>query len=165
MSALYKKVELIANVAIILVAIMIGVVLVQRFFFAKTAQPPQTVALGSKVSLSGVEWTKNGKTLLLALQVGCRFCSESAPFYQRVVETANSKGVKVVAVLPQPPTESENYLRTLAIPISDVRQASLESLSVGGTPTLILVNEKGEVAGAWVGKLPGDKEAEVLSRL
>ena len=165
MGALYKKIELLANVAIILVAIMIGVMLVQKFFFARSAQPSQTVALGSKVSLPGVEWAKNGKTLLVALQVGCHFCSESAPFYQRVVQTAGSKGVKVVAVLPQPLTESLDYLRTLAIPISDVRQASLESLSVRGTPTLILVNEKGEVAGAWVGKLPGDKEAEVLSRL
>ena len=165
MGALHKKVELIANVAIILVAIMIGAVLVQRYFFPGSTQPSQTVATGSKVSLPGVEWTKNGKTLLVALQVGCRFCSESAQFYQRLVQTADSKGVKVVAVLPQLPTESKDYLRTLAIPINDVRQASLASLSVSGTPTLILVNEKGEVAGVWVGKLPVDKEAEVLSQL
>jgi len=165
MGAFHKKIGLAADIAIILVAIMIGAVLVQRYFSPRPAQPSETVALGTKVSLPGVEWTKNGKTLLVALQVGCRFCSESASFYQRVVQTANDKGVKVVAVLPQLPTESKDYLRTLAIPISDVRQASLASLSVGGTPTLILVNEKGEVAGVWVGKLPGDKEAEVLSHL
>lgn len=141
----------------------LGVVLIQRFFFAKTTQPLQTIALGSKVSLPGVEWAKNGKTLVLALQTGCHFCSESAPFYQRLIQAATTKGVKVVAIFPQPLAEAHAY--SLALPTSDVRQASLNSLSVGGTPTLILVNEKGEVAAAWVGKLPSDKEAEVPARL
>ncbi len=165
MGTLYKKLELLANVAIILVAILIGVFLVQKFFFPRTAPTPQTVALGSKVSLPGIEWEKNGKTFVLALQTGCHFCSESAPFYQRLAEATVAKGVKVIAVLPQSPDEGHAYLNTLAVPISDVRQASLSSLSVSGTPTLILVNDKGEVAGVWVGKLRSDKEAEVLARL
>ncbi len=163
--AFYKRVELFANLAIILVAITIVVVLVQKFFFPRTAEPPQTIALGSKVSLPGVEWAKNGKTLVVALSTSCHFCSESAPFYQRLAQAAVAKEVKVIAVLPQSPAEGHDYLKTLAVPISDVRQVSLSSLSIGGTPTLVLVNEKGEVAGVWIGKLQSNKEDELLSRL
>jgi thioredoxin-related protein len=165
MSTLYKRIELLTNVAIIIVAVMLGAVLVQRFFFPKAEQPPQNIAVGTKVSLPGVEWDKNGKTLVLALQKGCHFCSESAPFYQRLVQYASTKDVKLVAVLPQSPAEGHEYLDTLSVPITDIRQASLSSLGVLGTPTLILVNNKGEVVASWVGKLPSDKEADVLAKM
>ena len=162
---LYKRVELLANIAIILVAILIVGVLVQRYFFTPTVKPPPTIAIGSKVSLPAVDWAANRKTLVLALQTSCHFCTESAPFYQHLVQAAAAKDVKLVAVLPQPPNEGHDYLNKLSVPISDVRQATLSSLSVAGTPTLIMVNEKGEVAGVWVGKLPSDKETELLAKL
>ena len=165
MSTLYKRIELQANVAIIIVAVLIGAVMVRGYFFTKAAQPSKAIASGTKVSLPGVEWERNGKTLVLALQKGCHFCSESAPFYQRLVQAAAAKGVKLVAVLPQPQAESREYLEGLAVPVADIRQATLGSLSVKGTPTLILVNDKGEVAASWVGKLPSDKESDVLAKL
>lgn len=164
MGTLYKRVELLANVAIIVVALLTSLLLVQRFFDTGARQPKQ-IAVGSKVSLPGVEWDKNGKTLVLALQKGCHFCSESAPFYQRLARAADAKGVKLVAALPQPPAEGHEYLDALAVPIADIRQAPLNSLGVSGTPTLILVNDKGEVAASWVGKLPSDKESDVLAKL
>lgn len=165
MGTIYRRVELLANVAIVLVAVMIGAVLVRGYFFSRPAEAPKNIAAGTKVSLPGVEWERNGKTLVLALQKGCHFCSESAPFYQRLVQAAAAKGVKIVAVLPQPQDESRQYLEGLAIPVADIRQAALGSLNVKGTPTLILVNDKGEVAASWVGKLPSDKESDVLARL
>jgi hypothetical protein len=36
---------------------------------------------------------------------------------------------------------------------------------VNGTPTLIEANSEGVVVDSWRGKLPSDKEAEVLNRL
>ncbi len=165
MSTLYKRIELLANVAIIVVAIMLGVVLVQRFFFAKTAQPPPEIAVGTKISLPEVEWAKNGKTVLVVLQKGCHFCAESAPFYQRLAQTAAARNVKLIAVLPQPPAEGQEYLNALSVPITDIRQAPLNMINVSGTPTLILVDDKGAAAATWVGKLPPEKESEVLERL
>ncbi|MDQ3750112.1 MAG: hypothetical protein M3367_14050 [Acidobacteriota bacterium] len=47
----------------------------------------------------------------------------------------------------------------------DVKQASLDSLQVDGTPTLLLVNDKGEITNSWIGKLPPNKEAEVINKL
>jgi hypothetical protein len=41
----------------------------------------------------------------------------------------------------------------------------LDSIRVGGTPTLILTNDKGEVTDFWVGKLAPDKEVELINKL
>lgn len=166
MNNLYKKLELTANIAIIVVALLIGGVIVKNFFFADQTQQVSQIAIGTKVSLPNIEWAKNNQTLLVVLQKGCHFCSESAQFYQRLVhETAGRKDVQLIAVLPQDVSEGKKYLNDLNVPIYEVRQVSLSSLSVGGTPTLILVNSAGIVTDSWVGKLPPDKESEVLNRL
>ena len=101
MSALTRKIEVLANVAIILVAILLGIVLVQQFIRKEQPQTPSIVA-GTKLRLPDIDWEHNRRTLLLVLQQGCHFCTESAPFYQRLVrETAGREDINLVAVLPQ----------------------------------------------------------------
>lgn len=166
MSKLKQRIEFLANVAIIVVAIAICAVLVKQYFFDKPAPTSRKPTVGAKIELPGVDLSSNEKTLLLVLQEGCRYCTESGPFYQKLAqETANKGGqVKLVAVLPQVPDEGRRYLSGLGVPVAEVAQASLDSLSVGGTPTLIMVN-RGTVADVWVGKLDTEEEAQVLSKL
>ena len=165
-----KKVEVLANVVIIIVALLVGVALIkQRLLTDPTGKDSRAlikeISAGSNVSIPGMDWQKNGKTLLLAIAPGCHYCSESAPFYQRLArETADGKA-KLIAVLPTPDSEGRKYLKELGVNISEVKQVSLDSIGVTGTPTLILVNEAGVVTRAWVGQLPYDQEAEVLSQL
>jgi|ERR1044072_421683 thiol-disulfide isomerase/thioredoxin len=165
-----KKVEVLANVAIIIVALLVGVALIkQRLLADPTGKDNRAlikeVSAGSNISIPGMEWEKNGKTLLLAIAPGCHYCSESAPFYQRLArETADGKA-KLIAVLPTSDSEGRKYLKELGVNISEVKQVSLDSIGVTGTPTLILVNEAGVVTRAWVGQLQPDGEAEVLSQL
>jgi thioredoxin-related protein len=147
---------------------MLGAVLVQKFLLARNTRPPAQTpapAIGSKVAIDGIDWAQNRKTVVLALQKGCRFCTESASFYQRLTQAATSKGVKVVAVMPQSTAEGRDYLNSLAVPIADIRQTPLHLLNVNATPTLMLVDDKGQVTRSWVGKLPIDKEPEVLAML
>lgn len=166
-----KKTELLANIAIIVVALLLGGVLIKRYLLSSGDVPDSQnsvlrIAAGSKVSLPDIDWAKSDRTLLLVLSKGCHFCSESAPFYQRLVRDIGGRGdVRLVAVLPQDVNEGRKYLNELAVPINEVRQSTLDSLGVGGTPTLILVDNKGAVTDSWVGKLPPDKESEVLSHL
>jgi thioredoxin-related protein len=164
-----KKIELAVNLAIILVAIMIGFVFVKNYLLAPQSTPESRdyrVPAGTKMSLPEVDWAQNGQTLLLVLKKGCRYCAESAPFYQRLVrEMAGQNKVRLVAVLPQEVSEGKKYLSSLDVPIDEVRQAELETLNVQGTPTLILVNGKGEVMESWAGRLPAEKEMEVLRRI
>jgi len=113
-----------------------------------------------------VDWSKNSQTLLLALSQNCHFCSESAPFYQRLAEERAQRGnTRLIAVLPQTVGEAQKYLSDLGISVDEVRQAPLSSLGVVGTPTLVLVNRDGIATNVWRGKLPSDIESQVLAKL
>lgn len=57
------------------------------------------------------------------------------------------------------------YLSEIGIANLDVKQLPLNTLQIGGTPTLILTNDKGEVTDYWVGKLSPEKESEVFNKL
>ena len=169
MSNLNKRAELAANIAIVIVALLLAVVLVKRFVLEKEPANPAAanqLAAGERVPLNDVEWVQNKHTLLLVLQKGCRYCTESAPFYQRLIqETANRSDVKLIALLPQTVTEGKQYLDEIGVGITDIRQVAPNQVKVGGTPTLILVDEKGVATDVWKGKLPADAEAKVLSKL
>lgn len=169
MNKLSKRIKLAVNVAIILVLLLIGLAIAKNYLLSpRSAHPTRDyrVPTGKKVSVPGIDWEQNGQTLLLVLQEGCPYCTESAHFYQQLAQEEDAKGgVRLVAVLPQEISESKQYLSTLNVPIYEVRQSELEPLGVQGTPTLILVNGKGEVMESWAGKLPAAKESEVLRRI
>jgi len=170
MSGIIKRIELVANLVIIAVAILLGVVLVRNYLLPRSRAPQQAAAAsippGTKLSLAGVDWKANGRTLVLALSTQCHFCTESAPFYQRVAQERSKAGnLRLIAVLPQPVADSHRYLKELGVTVDAVQQLPLDSLGVKGTPTLIVANSEGVVADSWRGKLTSDKEAEVLSWL
>jgi hypothetical protein len=169
MNNLTRKIELIANVAIISVALLVGAAFARNHLFPTPgARPaaPAPVPAGAKLSVPGVDWTQSEKTIVLALNKGCRYCSNSASFYQQLArETAGHKDVRLIAVLPQEVAEGKKYLDELKVPIQEVKQASLDSLGVTGTPTLILLDKTGSVTAAWTGQIPADKEPDVLRRL
>ena len=169
MSALSKRVELLINIAIIIVAILLVIVIARRFVFTNHTPVQQAAShpsLGTKLSLPDVDWSKSDKTLLLVLSQGCEYCTESASFYQRLVqEQARRKSFRLVAVLPQPDTDGRRYLNNLNVFIDEIKQLSPPAVGVKATPTLLLVSSTGILTDAWVGKLSPEKEIEVLSRL
>jgi hypothetical protein len=166
MNNLTKRIELLANVVIIVVAVLIGGILVKRYLWPQAQSSPaqSRIQPGTKLSVPGVEWNKNERTLLLVLSTSCRYCTESSPFYQRLVqEKAKKGGVGLVAVLPQSVDESQKYLNGLGVSVDDIKQVGLDAVRVRGTPTLIMADRTGAVVESWVGKLPAEKEVEVLN--
>ncbi len=163
-----RAIEVIANVLIIALALLLGTVVVHKYFFKKSS-PTEAAriqpVLGSKITFSGVDWTSQPKTLILALQTGCRFCNESAPFYKRIIDVTRGKNVKLVAIFPSPVEESAAHLNQLGLTDLEVKQSPLKALQTNGTPTLILINQKGEITDFWMGKLEPDKENEVIGKL
>jgi len=161
MSGLLKKIEVVANLSIVVVAIVVCIAAV-KYFRTKATESGATIAAGSKINLPNEDWGRNRKTLLLGLSTNCKYCSASGEFYQRLAQAA-SANTKLVAVLPQSREESQQYLTALKLAIEDIQQASPAALGIRGTPTLILVNSAGSVTNFWVGQLPPDKEEEVLA--
>jgi thioredoxin-related protein len=167
---MHKKIELLANLAIIIAAFILGVVLVKQYLLAGSVGGANRlnttgVVAGAKVSLAGVNWEQNGQTILLVLSPGCRYCTQSAAFYQRLAREAAGGRTKPIAVFPVDDEGGRRYLDELQVPIREVRQASLDAIGVRGTPTLILIDKDGVVTDVWVGMLPPEQESEVLSRV
>lgn len=162
MDRLLKRIEIAANVAIIAVALLLGLVLIKNYLIVK--QPENTAVFATKnapVSLPGVNWSKNDQTLVLAVSSTCHFCTESAPFYRQL---AAHNRARLIAVLPQSAEEGKLYLEGLGVAVDEIKQISLSSINVSGTPTLILVNNDGVITDTWVGKLQAAQEADVLSK-
>lgn len=168
MTNLTKKIELLANIAIIVVALVLGGVMVKKYLLPGEPagpQPPAPIQPGTQISLSDVDWAQSDQTLLLVLSDTCHFCTDSAPFYKRIVQEKSARGgTRLIAVLPQDVEKGKAYLGKLGVSVDEVKQSSLAAVGVRGTPTLILVDKAGKTLSSWVGQLPPDKEAEVLSR-
>lgn len=169
MNKINQKVELAANCLIVVVALLLIGVLVQRYFFS-SANPDQAAArvqptVGKKINLENFDFSAQPKTVVLALQTTCKYCNESAPFYKRLIESTKDKPVKYVAVFPTPVEESAKHLQELGITGVEVRQTPINQIDVSGTPTLILTNANGEVEQFWLGKLPADKESDVINKI
>jgi thioredoxin-related protein len=177
MKNIHKKTELVANLLIIIAALLVVGVLMQRSFSLDTAASPsgkvgnqaepqlELPKPGDKVLLENVDWSKSDKNVLLILQKGCQYCSDGAEFYQKLIQQSQRNNIRFIAVLPQDRQEAEKYLASLNISSIEVRQSQLSSLLVAGTPTIIVANDKGEVVNVWFGKLSPDKEQEVLGKL
>ncbi|MBZ5494002.1 MAG: redoxin domain-containing protein [Acidobacteriia bacterium] len=158
-----KRVELVANVGIVIVALLAATLLLRNNLGHQSN--PQSIVIGSKIKLKDVNWKANGKTLVLALSTNCHFCTESAPFYRQLVKAAEEKNVRTVAVFPQSPLEATSYLAAKAVKVDLVQQSPLPDIQVSGTPTVLLVNENGEVKAVWIGKLQAEREKDLLGRL
>lgn len=187
MKKMFRKVQFLSNLATIVIALLLGFVVVKQSFLTpvppensvssvksiRTSSQPVSIPtnnspvspLGKSIPISGIDWKKNKKTLVAYLSSNCRFCKESTPFYKRFLKEHSAGEVKFMAVFPQPVEESKDYLKSSGIDIDDVYNAQFGSIGVTGTPTLLLVDENGTVSDVWKGKLSGDKESEVMSKL
>lgn len=163
MKNIARTIEVIANVAIICVAISLGVVLISRTVRSYRGTVSESVDTAQvkdqRIQLTGVDWSKNEQTLVMAISSTCHFCTESAAFYRDI--RARTR-IHTIAVLPQSVDEGTNYLSRLGVQVDQVLQAPLGSIDVSGTPTLLLVSRDGTVIRRWRGKLPADSEKEVL---
>ena len=165
MKNLSKKLESLISIFILLFCGFLSGFLIHKHFFSLPDQSQAIKTADKQITLPDINWSEQSKTLILALQTSCHFCNESAPFYKRLIEDVKGKNIKLVAVLPTDVEESKKHLDKLGLTAIDVKQSSLDSIQVNGTPTLILVDDKGEVTNYWVGKLPPNKESEVISKL
>jgi len=70
------------NIVVILFAIVAIGVLVKNYFAPQGVKTSITVKTGSIFpEIAGVDYKQTPRTLILALNVDCRYCTRSVPFY------------------------------------------------------------------------------------
>lgn len=160
------KLEAIANVMIIAVALTVGLVMIGRYTDASRIARP--VATGEHLAtIPNLDWTQHQHTLVLALNTGCHYCEQSVPLYQKLAQLHQSGGedLGIVAVLPNGSEMVRDFMTKNNLHIQSVAAVPLENLQVNATPTLILVDKDGRVERSWVGMLNPNEEGELLKLL
>jgi hypothetical protein len=158
------KLETAANAATIVAALLLSAVLVKVYLFPRRtplrASGGKAIAVGAKLNTAfpGVDWRKNGQTIVLAISTQCHFCTESAPFFRTLSSKAGSK-IRIVALLPQPVGTAQEYLSKEGVRVDQVKQVALSTIGVVGTPTMLLVDSGGTVTKIWEGELRGQEQA------
>lgn len=167
MPNLARKLELISNATFLCLAILIGGTLVRDHLIANTtSRGVQRELVGRTLSLDGINWKSNHKTVILVLSPTCGYCRASAPFYQKLSSQRKAREFKLVAVLPTSVEQSTAYLADdLKIPTDQILQVLPTRLNITGTPTLLIVNDEGRIVKAWKGQLPPPIEREVFNNL
>jgi len=172
MNRLKQAIELVSNVAIVLVcALLVWLFISHRDVFLHKSPPKQDDGqslVGTVLPpLPGHQWDPNSRTLVLAIRQGCHFCELSFPFYRHLSELnqAHPGKVRLLGVMPDAREPGELWLKQSKLELDSVFDQTLDSIHVTGTPTLLLLDSHGRVERAWIGQLTDSREREVLTAL
>jgi hypothetical protein len=158
--------EVATNIAVLLVALAVLGTFAWNYFGRTPA--PQLQAGFQKgqtfAQVPGVSYESAPQTLLIAMSTRCHYCTESLPFYKQLVEgqRANGQATHVVAVFPNPEAEVKQYVQQNNLDLETIAGVDFGALNISGTPTAFMVDSSGKVRDFWLGKLPQDKEQQII---
>lgn len=96
----------------------------------------------------------------------CTVCQRSVPFLAQLVRESARAGVQVRLLSNAPLTPDElAYARALGLDSTQVVVADWRTLRVKRVPTLVLVNQRGEIDYAREGSVPALEQEDLLRRL
>lgn len=70
-----------------------------------------------------------------------------------------------MALFPNKAEDVASYVNDNDLSLNVLAEVQLEALRIAGTPTIVLVNNKGEVNDFWIGKLGHTEEKQVIQSL
>lgn len=157
------------NIVVILFAVVAIGVLVKNYFSPQSVKTSVAVKKGSVFpEIVGVDYKQAPQTLILALNVDCRYCTRSVPFYNSIAtarEENQGKSNIVAAFINKDPALVKSYADEKQLSVQAISGVDLDKLGVHSTPTLILVDSAGKVLDSWSGELQPDGEREVFAAL
>lgn len=119
---------------------------------------------GQSVALT---FDRNGPyTILLVYSPVCGFCAKNWPQWDRILQAADDRRLRVVGVdlsgdSHQEYIEAHHLQRTLLL--KQVDPQTLVDYRLRATPHTIVLDPVGTVVGSWVGVLHDDSLREILS--
>jgi len=165
--------DTVANIAIILVCAIAAFILIRNNFFnrpqAGGPRPPEAAVGEQFDALRQVVPAGTDRALVVAVSPTCHFCTDSMPFYKRLIDERNGKGskTKVIAAVPREEARAEERQKMASAGVNpdDVVAVDFQNIKVPGTPTVLLVDNQGKVLNVWVGKQDSSGEEKILKTL
>jgi hypothetical protein len=108
-----------------------------------------------------VDWYQSSPyTLVVFARASCGACQQAQPFLQQLVADVSTRGTVVLASPGLEIEHDRNYARQIGLRDEQTRHAPA-GLRVRATPTLVLVNRRGQILGAWEGVGPADQQSAI----
>jgi hypothetical protein len=142
-----------------------GLLIEQRFFSSPEGEPLSSRSLvGREVKLPGADWQAAPISVVLQLSSTCHFCNESLPFYKQLMAARETQAAKVpiLVVSSDAVAVIRKHLEDQQLMVDRVLHSRMEAFGTG-TPTVFIVDSKGVVKRAFIGKLDSSGEKELLS--
>ena len=156
------------NVVVIVFAVVAIGVLVKNYF-APQRKTSVEVKKGSVFpQIAGVDYKQAPRTLILALNVDCRYCSRSVPFYNSLAEAQQKNADQfniVAAFINKDAGLVKSYAEETKLLVQAIAGVDFDKLGIHMTPALVLVDKAGKVLDSWRGALQPDGEREVFDAL
>jgi hypothetical protein len=162
-----RYIEVSSNIAVLVVAMaLLGAIVSTRWWqrsgdvkFENGLQKGHAFA-----QLPSIDYGATRQTLIAVLSTKCNYCTESLPFYRRLLEKQQraQQATRIVAVFPNPQTEVDQYKQQNQLNLESLPAVNSSTLGVTGTPTLILVDSAGRVVDFWIGKLSEAEQQQVI---
>ena len=172
--ALFKRkklkqiLDVTTNVVVVMFAVVAVCVLVKNYLTPQSGKI-SAVARGSAFpEISGADYKQFPRTLILALNVDCRYCTRSVPFYNSLAQAGQENAGKfniVAAFINNDAELVKSYAEEKQLSVQTIAGVDLDKLGIHMTPTIILVDSAGKVLDSWRGALQPDGEREVFAAL
>lgn len=167
MNKLTRAIELLAAVVTIVAGVTLCYVLLQP-----RLQPPSRPGepeglLGAQIKTPpGTRFGDYERNAIIFVRSTCKYCTDSMPFYRRVMERAeNSPGVSVTFVGVEPIDVTVQYLAMHGVATRPGAVHQIESSDypfVSGTPTVLAIGRDGRLLRLWRGKVDDSGGNEIL---
>lgn len=162
-------IEAASNIAVVVVA----VVVLASFARSYLRATPRVVLQGGLLKgsqfpqLPGVDFRKSQKTLLVAMDSKCDYCSESLPFYKNLADSlrGRSNDARMIAVFPSAEEETKRYAQQSQLNVDTIFGLDFKMLNLSALPAMILIDNNGRLLDFWIGKPSKDTEKQILNRL
>lgn len=171
MSKAKHYLETATNIAVIIAALVVSGVFILNYLRPNDRRTRRLQAGFEKgqqlAQIPGIAYGEAPKTLLIALNTNCGFCTESIHFYNRLAEiqrASNSK-TRIITIFPSTAKEIQQYAEQHRLGLNTMAAVDFRALNVAGTPTMILVDTNGRVIDFWIGKPSESTERQIIKQV
>ena len=127
---------------------------------------PGSYAAGQRIDVPPAVYEESPSTLLLFVRSTCSVCQRSVPYFRRLVDQAARTGIAVRLLSSSPVDRAElDFAMGLGLREEDVVGVDHQTLRLRRVPTIVLVDERGEIHYAREGAVPAGEQGDLLRRM
>jgi peroxiredoxin len=123
--------------------------------------PEPAYRAGQTIDTPADWYSSSSHTLVVFARASCGACQTAQPFLKQLVADLGSKSAVVLGSTGKEPKEEAAYAESLGLDAASVKVVPA-GLRVRATPTLVLVDQRGQVLAAWEGV--GPEKQQLLIR-